>query len=216
MALAQGAGLAEFLEHLFIGHGAVNSPERASVEHWKPMPPPALIALKTPRLRLRPTEPGDAARFLEIQSDWQVMRMLRAASYPPTLESLAAWLGSHAGEWSDGAAYRFTVMEEGRVIGCADVDEIESGHGDLGYWLEAPAWGRGLATEAATALRDFAFGTPGLETLLSGHAADNPASGFFVLLKLGFRRTGEATLWSIPRQTEILQRQYRLDRTAPL
>lgn len=170
-------------------------------------------ALVTSRLVLRPFAVGDAGRFYEIQSDWRVMRNLRAATWPATIESLVGWLEGAQGEWLEGTAFRFTILLANRVIGCADVDEIREGHGDLGYWLEPDAWGQGLATEAATAVRDFALVEIGLSCLNSGHAEGNDASGN-VLTKLGFRLCGETKLWSNPRQTEIRQIQYRLDGAA--
>ena len=170
-----------------------------------------LTLLHTPRLTLRPFVVGDAERVLAIQSNWNVTRMLRMAPWPQTLALTREWLTSHEAERLAGRAFRFAVILEGEVIGCADVDEIDGKSGDLGYWLDEAAWGRGLASEAAQAVVDFAFGRLGLGELRSGHAADNAASGK-VLAKLGFDRTGEGTVWSRPRQTEIRQVWYRLDR----
>ena len=168
--------------------------------------------LRTPRLTLRPFEIADAERVVEIQSNWNVARMLRMAPWPPTLAAMRGWLASHAEEWRAGAAYRFAILQGGVLIGCADVDEIAAGEGEIGYWLDEAAWGRGLAREAAGAVIDFAFGQVGLRRLRSGHAADNPASGK-VLEALGFRRTDETRVWSNPRGAEIRQIRYELVRT---
>lgn len=46
---------------------------------------------KTSRLILRPTTEADAVRTSEIQSDWDTVRMLRMASYPPNQENMDAW-----------------------------------------------------------------------------------------------------------------------------
>lgn len=169
------------------------------------------LTLRTPRLLLRPTEAGDAARFFEIQSNWNVTRMLRLAPWPASLAAMSAWLAEHPDEWAAGSAYRFAVELDDRVIGCADVDEIAQGGGDLGYWLEEAAWGRGLAREAAGALIGFCFGDLGLDRLTAGHAADNPASGG-VLTALGFRWIGDGEKPSRPRGETIPYRFYRLDR----
>jgi [ribosomal protein S5]-alanine N-acetyltransferase len=175
------------------------------------MRPAFPTTVRTARLTLRPFLEEDAARVLAIQSNWAVMRMLRAATCPATLQSTRDWLAGHEGEWRGGTAYRFAVVLEGEVIGCADVDEIANGRGDLGYWLDEAAWGRGLASEAAGAVVAFAFDNLGLNGLDSGHANDNPASGK-VLRKLGFRCLGEARVWSNPRAEEITQCVYALDR----
>src|SRR5580693_5906055 len=123
--------------------------------------------LETPRLMLRRFLVGDAERAAEITSNWNVARMLRLAPYPQTLEDKRAWLASHETEWLAGEAYRFAVIEGGMLIGCADVDEIHTGHNELGYWFDEACWGRGLASEAATAVRDFAVGALGLDHLES-------------------------------------------------
>jgi ribosomal-protein-alanine N-acetyltransferase len=47
---------------------------------------------------------------------------------------------------------------------------------ELGYDLASEYWGRGLATEAACAVRDYAFATLGLDRLVSLIRADNRAS----------------------------------------
>jgi ribosomal-protein-alanine N-acetyltransferase len=165
-------------------------------------------------LALRPFTPADAERIVEIRSNWNVSRMLRLAPYPPGLGEACEWLQTHAAEWAVGTAYRFAVVAEGRLIGCADVDEIEDGCGELGYWLDEAAWGRGYASEAAAAVRDFAFGLLGLDLLASGHAFDNPGSGR-VLEKLGFGRLNDTTVWSQPRGAAILQHRFELRRLQP-
>jgi ribosomal-protein-alanine N-acetyltransferase len=172
-------------------------------------PIPLDLRLKTPRLTLRRFVASDAERVTKISSNWSVARMLRLAPYPQTLEEKRAWLVSHEAEWVAGEAYRFAVIDHGALIGCADIDEIAGGRNEIGYWLDQRCWGRGLATEAASAVRDFALGTLRLDRLTSGHAFDNPRSGH-VLEKLGFRWTDDVSVWSLPRQAEIVQRRYAL------
>jgi [ribosomal protein S5]-alanine N-acetyltransferase len=151
------------------------------------------LTIVAPRLKLRPTEPADAERFTEIQFNWNVIRMLRLANYPASLEAMTAWLAAHADERRAGTAFRFVVMFEDRVVGCADIDEIGAERGALGYWLDEAVWGRGLAVEAGSALMDWSFETLGLSGLDTGCASDNPASAA-VLTRLGFQRAGEARL----------------------
>jgi RimJ/RimL family protein N-acetyltransferase len=160
---------------------------------------------------LRPLNATDDAPFLRIRSNWNVARMLRMADYPPGAAEVSAWIANADQEWARGTAFRFAVIKDRMVIGCADVDEIRDGWGELGYWLDEPFWGGGLASEAGAAVRDFAFQTLKLEGLKSGHAADNPASGR-VLSKLGFTHIGDERRWSKPRSAEIEQWLYRLER----
>ncbi len=175
------------------------------------MAPSRDIDLVTSRLVLRPTQPSDAGRYFEIQSNWNVTRMLRLAPWPASLAAMEAWLAEHQGEWAEGSAFRFAILGEGRVVGSADLDEIEAGVGDLGYWLDEAVWGQGLAREAAGALVEFGFSALGLRAITAGHAADNPASGR-VLQSLGFRWAADGEKPSRPRGGIIPYRFLRLER----
>jgi RimJ/RimL family protein N-acetyltransferase len=163
--------------------------------------------IRTRRLLLRKLTVADVPRIHEILSNWHVTRMLRMAPFPPRLDQLQQWLSGHDQEWTAGTAYRFAVTAGERMIGCTDVDQISSGCGGLGYFPDEDCWGRGFASEAAEAVRDFAVEAVGLRRLLSGHAIDNPASGH-ILIKLGFRPTGEAEVWSQSRQETVLHKTY--------
>jgi RimJ/RimL family protein N-acetyltransferase len=171
---------------------------------------PPDLRLRTKRLDLRPFTADDAQRVFEIQSCWEVTRMLQIPPYPPVLEDIAAWLVEHAAEWRAGTAYRFAMVADGKVIGCADVDEIRDGSGELGYWLDPDYWGQGLASEAAAAVHAFAIRTLRLRRLSAGHAADNPASGR-ILTRLGFRWVEDRILWYRSRQADVPRRHYVFD-----
>jgi len=108
--------------------------------------------LTTARLLLRPTVVSDAGRAFDIQSDWNVTRMLRMARFPPDQEDIRRWFADHRSEWRAGEAYRFGVECAGKFIGLVDIDEICAGWGDLGYWFERASWGHGYALEAAPQL----------------------------------------------------------------
>ncbi len=165
--------------------------------------------LSTRRLALRPTAEADAERAFEIQSDWQVARMLRMASFPPDKQQLRVWFADHLREWRDGEAYRFAVEREGQMIGLVDIDEIADREGSLGYWFDRAAWGNGYAFEAAGRLTQFAFRDAALTKLRAGHADDNPASGR-ILTKLGFRLVETKQVFSRSRGEQIVQCCYEL------
>ena len=165
------------------------------------------IRLKTPRLILRPTEPGDAPRMAQIQSNWNVTRMLRLAPWPATEAAMFEWADLHGTEWAAGTAYRFAVMLDGVMIGTADLDDIQGSYGEIGYWFDEPYWGQGYAKEAAAALMDFAIDTVGLKRIVAGHNAENPASGA-VLKRLGFHFLEDTMKFSKPQGTEVPYRMY--------
>jgi [ribosomal protein S5]-alanine N-acetyltransferase len=153
-----------------------------------PGPAPS-IQLNTARLVLRPTCAADAERAVEIQSDWDVMPMLRMAAA--------------------GSAYRFAVSRERRLIGIVNVDEVDCGEADLGYWFDKAVWGLGYATEAARAIGKVAFDDICISQLRAGHASDNVASAR-VLQKLGFQPIDKTQAWSRSRGAAIIQCRYLL------
>jgi RimJ/RimL family protein N-acetyltransferase len=175
------------------------------------MAPPRTLTLAPPRLLLRPSGAPDSERAFEIQSNWNVTRMLRMASWPADRQAIDAWFAGHADEWIAGSACRFAIALEGSMIGLVDVDGISGGSGELGYWLDEPFWGRGYAFEAASALVRFAFDELRLARLVSGHAEDNAASGV-ILRRLGFDHVRDIQLHSRSRAAPIVQRQYALPR----
>lgn len=68
----------------------------------------------------------------------------------------------------------------------------EPREGCLGFTIAREHWGRGLATEAATALVRHGFGPLGLRRIVASVEAGNAAS-IHILEKLGFR------LWRLER-----------------
>ena len=61
---------------------------------------------------------------------------------------------------------------------------------EIGYWIGRPFWGAGYMTEAVIAALEWARQGWAKRLLVSGHFADNAASGR-VLVKAGFLYTGE-------------------------
>jgi RimJ/RimL family protein N-acetyltransferase len=82
-----------------------------------------------------------------------------------------------------------TTRADGRCVGNCGVriNSAELGEGNIGYEFHPDVWGRGYATEAATAILTFAFEELGLHRVWAECVADNVASAR-VLEKLGMRR----------------------------
>ncbi|MGB8965945.1 MAG: GNAT family protein [Candidatus Cybelea sp.] len=73
----------------------------------------------------------------------------------------------------------------GLVLGC----DIERCSAEVGYWLGADHWGRGIATAALQRICRYAFEDLGLLRVFATPIVWNPAS-FRVLEKAGFEREG--------------------------
>jgi RimJ/RimL family protein N-acetyltransferase len=142
--------------------------------------------IRSERLFLRPSWPEDAQDLQGAIAHEAVVRNLARAPWPYTHD--------HAREFvsrpQDHRLPNFLVTLPGaggsQIIGGVGL------HGDgasveLGYWLTPEAWGRGYATEAASAVLRLAR-TLGHRRIGAYHFLDNPGSGR-VLEKLGFRST---------------------------
>ena len=76
------------------------------------------------------------------------------------------------------------------LIGCCGLRPYRGGKYEIGFHLRPQFLGKGYATEAATAVIDYAFSVLKAEALFAGHHPNNAASAK-VLLKLGFRYIGD-------------------------
>lgn len=156
--------------------------------------------LETPRLRLRLMRSTDLDDLLTIFGDIRVMASFDAA--PFNRGQMAHWMQRNL-EHQDTYGYGlFSVIlkSEDLLIGDCGLEHMEL-DGDpateLGYDFRSDYWNQGYATEAATAVRDYAFDVlhlPGLISLIRvGNAASRRVSE-----KIGMRLAAEITLNGIP------------------
>jgi RimJ/RimL family protein N-acetyltransferase len=160
--------------------------------------PAADAEILTPRLRLRGWTAADAAPMAAINSDPEVTRHLNRAVDPA---AVAAFLDRALADWAEHgfgwyALESREVGSEGRLLGFAGVSHPTfmpelAARPELGWRLARSAWGRGLATEAACAARDDAFGRLGLPELISIIHPGNDRSQR-VAVKLGMKRERQA------------------------
>lgn len=166
--------------------------------------PPAIghaPTISTDRLALRHPVAGDLPAIATICGDWNVARRLARVPHPYGLDDARFFLDHVVpNEW----VWALTLPDTDLLFGTIGLLPNDRGDAaELGYWIAPDAWGRGFATEAATAIVCLAFDTLGLSHLTSGHAVDNPASGR-VLTKLGFHETGREMQPCLAMGTDIL------------
>ncbi len=95
------------------------------------------------------------------------------------LADAQAWLAGQPAAREAGTAFEFVVAgEDGRVLGCCGVNQINRGFrmGNLGYWIRTSETRRGHATEAARRAAAWAFANTDLERLEVLVAVENAAS----------------------------------------
>lgn len=148
--------------------------------------------LQTPRLRLRPFTPADAADVHRLVGDREVAHTTANIPHPYPEGAAEAWIASHAAGLASGRAivYAITDRESGALWGAIGMMLApEHQRAELGYWIARAEWGKGLATEALRAVLEFAFTTLALERVDATFMTRNPASGR-VMAKAGMRHEG--------------------------
>jgi [ribosomal protein S5]-alanine N-acetyltransferase len=139
-----------------------------------------MLTLNTERLILRYFHILDSEAMFRIFGDAEVMRYGNGVQ---SREWVRDWLRNciehDYQSWGFGP-YAVIEKSDGNVLGyCglfyfSDIDgqaEIE-----IGYRLARSAWGKGYATEAALAVRDFAFTSLGIQRLIAMIDPANVAS----------------------------------------
>jgi RimJ/RimL family protein N-acetyltransferase len=163
--------------------------------------------LLTDRLLLRDITEADADLLFDLDSDPEVMRYIGPRPAPDVAayreRTRTVHLPFQAHPWHglrivlDRATGEFlgwvfvrpaTCFKYASAIGWTRPDEAE-----VGYRYRRSAWGRGVATEAATPLVRIALADPATTALVGCALVGNKGS-LRVLEKLGLERTGEVML----------------------
>ena len=149
-------------------------------------------ALKTTRLLLRPYTMADAPALRPIVSDREVAVTTLRIPHPYPENGEIEWLNSIKPKWADGSAavFAITLAAGGELIGSIGlVITREHRHAEMGYIIARQRWGKGYATEAATAVLQFGFETLDLNRIHAHHMTINPASGT-IMRRIGMRYEG--------------------------
>lgn len=133
--------------------------------------------LETERLLLRTMLPTDLDSLHLIFTDARVMAAFHHD--PLTREQMEGWLQRNLDHQKEFGYGLFSVIlkETGELIGDCGLEQMEDmGAAELGYDLRSDFWNRGYATEAASAVRDYAFHDLHLPQLISLIQVGNLAS----------------------------------------
>jgi RimJ/RimL family protein N-acetyltransferase len=153
------------------------------------------LQLETPRLYLRLMQPADLDDLLKIFGDPKVMASFDAPTF--NREQMESWMRRNLEHQKQHGYGLFSVIlkSEGLLIGdcglehmMVDGDQVT----ELGYDFRSDYWNQGLATEAASAVRDYAFNALHLPRLISLIRVGNAASRR-VSEKIGMRIVEETT-----------------------
>lgn len=140
--------------------------------------------------RLRPYRTQDALAICSLADDFMVSRwMTQSFPYPYTRRDADEWIELTTNDSREG---HFAIEVDGLLAGGVGYDPRygeHAGTATFGYWLGRAYWGRGIGTDAARALSDYALTIGGLRRLEASVFAQNVAS-VNVLEKCGFRLEG--------------------------
>src|SRR5215831_15980979 len=138
------------------------------------------------RCTVRPWRPDDAeslARHANNRKVWLAVR--DTFPHPYTIDDAQKFIRAAIAEQP---ATRFCIETNGTAVGGIGVHPGQDVHrhtATVGYWLGEEFWGRGIMTEAVTAVTNFCFDNFPLRRISAEVFANNPASAR-VLEKAGF------------------------------
>ena len=166
------------------------------------------MPLETERLLLRPLTLDDLDDIARFVSDPETMRYIGAggARTRDQARKSLEWM-IETFERQGFGHFAVERKEDGALVGRAglnvwdpsdwSITRVDEAAGpieiEIAYLFGREYWGQGLATEAATAVRDWALGEHGFERLIALIYPDNVRS-IGVARKLGMRPAGEATM----------------------
>lgn len=155
------------------------------------------IVLRTDRLILRPFETADRAPFSELNADPAVMEWFPSTLTRAQSDDFADRIdvGFAARGWGLWAVDAVAVDGVAGFVGFVGLtpvpDDLPPAPAvEVGWRLARAAWGRGIASEAATASLRFAFDELGLVEVVSFTAVPNERSQA-VMCRIGLTRRPE-------------------------
>lgn len=149
--------------------------------------------IETQRLRLRELREADAAAYVQMCADPEVMRYV--SGDPLSADDAWRQLAMLVGHWTlRGFGMWAVETRDGEFVGRVGLHfPLGWPEREIGWALARPCWGRGYAFEAAAAARDHAFRDLGWQRLVSYIHPEN-ARSIRLAERLGGRRTGEIDL----------------------
>jgi RimJ/RimL family protein N-acetyltransferase len=153
--------------------------------------------LLTERLRLVPCIDAHLEGLSAMNSDPEVMRYItgQPASRTDTQVMIervkVRWVSPGYSWWT------FIDLRSAEVVGAGCIQNLRRGGTapdpacplEIGWRVRRDQWGKGIATEAAQAMTEFAFMQPGADFICAVCHPDNRAS-IAVMVKLGMRFRG--------------------------
>jgi RimJ/RimL family protein N-acetyltransferase/protein-tyrosine phosphatase len=176
----------------------------------------SIPTLTTRRLILRPFTTGDARALHAILSVEGVLRFFPKTE-PPSPDAVERLIAAQRLQWAERGLGRWAVelRDGGELIGWNGLDPVgETAETEIGFLLNRPFWGRGLAVEGAREVLRFGFETRGLERVVALAHPENAASQR-VVEKLGMTFANRAEYFGMEMCRYVLGAEDYALRVAP-
>jgi RimJ/RimL family protein N-acetyltransferase len=172
--------------------------------------------VRTERLDLRRFDRADVDELAEVFAQPEVWRFPYGRGF--TRGETETFLEAQIGEWADlgFGCWVVRTVADGRMVGYVGLSvptflpEILPAV-EVGWRFSPSVWGRGYATEGATAALDEAFGTLVLDRVCSLPQAENPSSAR-VADRLGMTMLREVSVPANQRRGEVTALLYNIER----
>ena len=143
---------------------------------------PATPVLQTPRLVLRPLRSKDAPVIQRRFPKWEIVRWLDAGNvpWPYPADGAASYVAHCLEDMAGGRRSHWAIVPKKGTADLVGVISLwpddGSETGQRGFWLDPDYQGRGLMTEAADRVTDYAFRKLGWPSLCLTNAPGNAPS----------------------------------------
>jgi len=152
--------------------------------------------IKTPRFLLKIFSESDAAVLSQLISNEHLQSTTLGFTYPYTLEMAKEYILNIEHAWQSQTGFYYGVYDDTiehnhstLVGGVSLVVNHGFGHGELGYWVGEPYWGKGIATEIAHVVAGHGLYSLSLNRIYAQHLSNNERSGA-IMRKIGMRLEG--------------------------
>jgi len=140
--------------------------------------------LSTPRLHLRKIRKEDLPSLIQYCNNKNISDQIINIPYPYQEEDAISRMNFIFSGFENKERYVFaiTLNTNEELIGeiGLHLDKINNS-AQFGYWIAEPFWGKGIATEACSAILKFGFEELDLHKIYATHYPENIASGKVML-----------------------------------
>ena len=153
--------------------------------------------VETPRLYLRPFNSGDLDAFADMNADAEVIRYIGDGN-PQTKSQTEIRLNAILDHWEQHGFGLCVVVDKTTqgFIGFCGLQYLDgTSEIEVGYRLAKQFWGRGFATETASAILKYGFDELGLDRIVAVVHPENVVSQG-VIQKIGLQYVKDAQFYN--------------------